>query len=102
MTDKLILITKSGISDLENVTNVEIIETASEIKIVFRGTPPFTWRVRRTPAERERLLATIADARTVIERGVELMSTEQLNEWSGVRSWLEQAPYDDGRKDGER
>ena len=34
----------------------------------------------------------IADARIVIDRGIDLMSNEQLGQWSGVRTWLESAP----------
>ena len=51
---------------------------------------------RAEKAEQQLLTAqaAIADARTVIERGVEIMTTEQAGQWTGVRSWLEQAPYD--------
>jgi len=39
------------------------------------------------------LLYCIADARAIIERGVELMTVEQIGEWAGVRLWLSQSPY---------
>lgn len=34
----------------------------------------------------------LSDARIIIERGIKLMSTEQLGKWEGVRAWLEQTP----------
>ena len=39
------------------------------------------------------LSGCIEDARSVINTGVELMTLDQLGNWSGVRSWIEQAPY---------
>ncbi len=32
----------------------------------------------------------LENARTIIERGVEIMTPRQVGQWEGVRSWLEQ------------
>jgi len=48
------------------------------------------WNTR--PIE-DALRACIEDARDVIGRGVDLMTSDQLGQWAGVRSWLEMAPY---------
>jgi len=32
----------------------------------------------------------IDNARTIIQRGLDIMTTEQVGQWDGVRSWLEQ------------
>ena len=44
--------------------------------------------------EIERLQNQVAAAKEVISRGVDLMTTEQLGQWTGVRSFLEQETID--------
>jgi hypothetical protein len=46
-------------------------------------------QLRAERDEIERLRDRIADAETVIQRGVELMTVDQLGQWAGVRTWLE-------------
>lgn len=48
-----------------------------------------TLRVLVAAGEIERLGDMVEDARLVIERGVDLMTHEQLGHWEGVRTWLE-------------
>lgn len=50
----------------------------------------YVWNTR--PIE-DTLRECIEDAKTVIERGIELMPLDQLSEWEGVRAWLVMAPY---------
>ena len=46
---------------------------------------------RVTPVSCAKALeADLADARAIINRGVELMTPDQVGQWEGVRAWLEQ------------
>jgi hypothetical protein len=46
--------------------------------------------IKRLRARIAELEARESEADAVIARGVELMTTEQLSKWDGVRAWMEQ------------
>jgi hypothetical protein len=48
----------------------------------------------KTKEENARLKTQVAVAKDVIQRGVDVMTKEQLGQWSGVRSFLEQETED--------
>ena len=69
---------------------VQCAECSAVMQAMTRENAIVIWNTR--PVE-DTLLACIANARTIIERGVELMTPDQVGQWEGVRSWLEMAPY---------
>jgi len=46
-------------------------------------------RANEHTAEMERLCERLAEARALINAAVELMTTDQVGQWTGVRAWLE-------------
>lgn len=55
---------------------------------------PNTWIKSAIEKAREPLLDCISDARVIIERTISVMTEEQAGQVAGIRSWLEQAPYE--------
>lgn len=49
-----------------------------------------SWEVQRLRARVAELEAREAEATALINAAVELMTTEQVGRWTGVRAWLEQ------------